>query len=307
MRLLPHARARGHERHRRAEPRRSVPQRAFAEGLERSTIRGVVEEQIKIPNPEGAMPKDLVTGSTAKDVAAYVAQVGRQLRARTRGLLATAVQAPGAGKPAVEKDGKLQIPASPTGQLAYATNKATATAGPVTIEMPNMSGVDHNLAVETGAHGASGPRARCSARRRSSPRASTSVKVTLKAGRLHVLLRGPRAPPGGHVRHAHGQVAPGDSPPPGCARALADRTPKTRTRSSGLCAKNRNHTMKAITASTTTSVAISSIVADQLPACAAASLRSTASSLRPRTVRGSRRSRAGSGSARRSPAITAST
>src|SRR5690349_12749638 len=35
---------------------------SLAEGLERSSVRGTVEEQIKIPNPEGAMPKDLVTG-----------------------------------------------------------------------------------------------------------------------------------------------------------------------------------------------------------------------------------------------------
>jgi mono/diheme cytochrome c family protein len=30
---------------------------SVAEGLERDSIRGVVEEQIKIPNPEGAMPQ----------------------------------------------------------------------------------------------------------------------------------------------------------------------------------------------------------------------------------------------------------
>ena len=150
------------------------------EGLERSTIRGVVEEQIKIPNPEGAMPKDLVSGSTAKDVAAYVASVAA-LRGKDSGLLATAVEAPGAGKPAVEKNGKLTIPASPTGQLAYATNKAAATAGPVTIEMPNMSGVDHNLAIESGAHEASGP-GPVIGKTPIISKGSTSVKVTLKAG-----------------------------------------------------------------------------------------------------------------------------
>jgi len=126
---------------------------SIAEGLERSSVRGVVEDQIQIPNPEGAMPKDLVTGAKLKDVAAYVAQVAAASGADT-GLLATAVEAPGAGKPAVEKGGKLQIPASPSGQLAYVTNKATATPGTVTIEMPNMSGVSHNIAVESGAHGA---------------------------------------------------------------------------------------------------------------------------------------------------------
>ena len=129
---------------------------SIEEGLKRSTIRGVVEEQIKIPNPEGAMPKDLVSGSTAKDVAAYVEKVAAK-PGKDTGLLATAVAPAGSGKPAEEKNGKLSIPASPTGQLAYATNKATATAGPVTIEMPNMSGVDHNISLEAGANESSGP------------------------------------------------------------------------------------------------------------------------------------------------------
>ena len=129
---------------------------SIEEGLQRSTIRGVVEQQIKIPNPEGAMPKDLVTGSTAKDVAAYVEQTAAR-PGKDSGLLATAVAPAGSGKPAVEKGGKLSIPASPTGQLAYATNKATATAGKVQIEMPNMSGVDHNLALEAGSNESTGP------------------------------------------------------------------------------------------------------------------------------------------------------
>lgn len=126
---------------------------SLAEGLKRNTIRGVVEQQIKIPNPEGAMPKDLASGATLRDIAAYVTQAV-DAPGKDTGLLATAVQAPGAGKPAVEAGGKLQIPASPSGQLAYVTNKATAKAGPVTIAMPNMSGVSHNIAIESGAGGA---------------------------------------------------------------------------------------------------------------------------------------------------------
>lgn len=125
------------------------------EGLKRSTIRGVVEGQIDNPNPNGAMPKDLVSGAARRDIAAYVAQVAAA-PGKDSGLLATAVEAPGSGKPAVEKSGTLSIEASPSGQLAYVTNKATASAGPVTIEMPNMSGVSHNIAIEAGEHGASG-------------------------------------------------------------------------------------------------------------------------------------------------------
>src|SRR6202035_3042389 len=100
----------------------------------RTEIRGLVEFQIRFPNPEGVMPKDLVHGSVTQDVAAYVARAAANPGADT-GLLASAVEAPGAGKPAVEKAGKLAIEASPSGQLAYVTNKATATAGRVTVEM----------------------------------------------------------------------------------------------------------------------------------------------------------------------------
>ncbi len=58
------------------------------------------------------MPKDLASGSTLKDIAAYVAQVADR-PGKDTGLLATAVEAPGAGKPAAEKGGKLSIEASP--------------------------------------------------------------------------------------------------------------------------------------------------------------------------------------------------
>ena len=128
----------------------------LSEGEARSTVRGIVEGQILNPNPEGAMPKNLVGSATRRDIAAYVSSVVSR-PGQDKGLLATAVQAPGAGKPAVEKAGKLQIPASPTGQLAYSTAKASAKPGPVTVEMPNMSGVTHNIAFEAGEHGSSGP------------------------------------------------------------------------------------------------------------------------------------------------------
>jgi plastocyanin len=126
---------------------------SIAEGLKRTTIRGVVEGQVRNPNPEGAMPKDLVGGAKLNDVATYVAQVAARPGQDT-GLLATAVAPAGAGKPAVEKAGKLSIEASPTGQLAYVTNKAIASAGAVTVEMPNTSGVSHNIAVQQGTSGA---------------------------------------------------------------------------------------------------------------------------------------------------------
>jgi plastocyanin len=153
---------------------------AVAEAHGRSGIRGVVEYQVRFPNPEGVMPKGLAHGSLLTDIAAYVAQSADRPGQDT-GLLASAVPAPGAGKPAVEKAGKLQIEASPSGQLAYVTNKASATAGPVTIEMPNKSGVTHNIAIEPGSSGASPSGAAVGA---SSFVANgrASVTVTLKPG-----------------------------------------------------------------------------------------------------------------------------
>jgi plastocyanin len=123
------------------------------EGLERSAVQTAIEGQIENPNKFGAMPSGLASGTKLTSIAAYVAQaVDRP--GQDSGLLASAVKAPGSGKPAVEKAGKLEIPADPTGQLAYLSNKASATAGPVAISMPNMSGVSHNIAVESGTGGA---------------------------------------------------------------------------------------------------------------------------------------------------------
>lgn len=67
--------------------------RSIKEGLGRNAIRSVVEFQIAYPNPTGAMPKDLVSGATAKDVAAYV-EKSAATKGPDTGLLASAVEAP---------------------------------------------------------------------------------------------------------------------------------------------------------------------------------------------------------------------
>jgi plastocyanin len=162
---------------------------SLAEGLERGSVRGVVEGQVKIPNPEGAMPKDLASGATLRDIAAYVAQ-SVDAPGQDSGLLATAVEAPGAGKPAVEQGGKLQIPASPSGQLAYATNKASAKPGAVTLEMPNVSGVSHNIAIEAGAGGAT-PGGAVLGASVFTTKGTASVKVTLKPGTYTFFCQAP--------------------------------------------------------------------------------------------------------------------
>lgn len=168
---------------------------SLAEGLERSTVRGVLEGQIQYPDPRGAMPKDLVKGQTLRDIAAYVAQsVDRT--GKDKGLLASAVEEPGAGKPAEEKNGKLSIPASPTGQLAYVTNKATAKAGQVTVEMPNMSGVSHNIAIETGEGGAS-PKGTKIGASTFTTKGTATVAVNLKPGTYTYFCEAPGHRPAG--------------------------------------------------------------------------------------------------------------
>ena len=117
-------------------------------------MRGVVEGQVQEPNPEGAMPKDLASGADARRTSPPTSRRRPTAPGQDTGLLASAVEAPGSGKPAVESAGKLAIDASPSGQLAYTTSKAIATPGAVTIRMSNMSGVSHNIAVEAGAGGA---------------------------------------------------------------------------------------------------------------------------------------------------------
>jgi plastocyanin/cytochrome c2 len=162
---------------------------AVAEAHGRSAIRGMVEYQIRYANPFGAMPKDLVKGQTVTDVAAYVAAAAAN-PGKDTGLLASAVKAPGAGKPAEETAGKLQIPVNPEGQLAYATTKATAKAGSVTIEMPNTSGVSHNIALEPGSGGASGPGPTIGASEFTT-KTTAAVTVNLKPGAYTFFCQAP--------------------------------------------------------------------------------------------------------------------
>ena len=162
---------------------------SVAEGLERGSVRGVVEGQIRNANSEGAMPKELVSGAALRNVAAYIAAAVDQ-PGQDKGLLASAVEAPGGGKPAVESAGKLQIAASPSGQLAYVSSKATATAGPLLLEMPNQSGISHNIALEPGSGGASGGGAVVGASAFTT-KGTASVTVKLKPGTYTYFCQAP--------------------------------------------------------------------------------------------------------------------
>jgi plastocyanin len=130
-------------------------QRARQDGLGESTFEGMVYAQILNPNPDAqtdpqtgkptaAMPSNLVTGDDAEDVAAYVASAAGK-RGKDSGRLADvgAKQAEGTAR---AEGGVLTIPA--TGGTAYRFADAVAEPGSLTIESPNESPVEHNIAVE---------------------------------------------------------------------------------------------------------------------------------------------------------------
>jgi plastocyanin len=117
------------------------------EGFGESAIRGVVKKQILFPARGGVMPAGLAKGQKADDIAAYVASVVAKPGQDT-GLLATAVKQAGGGAAIAAKNGVLSIAADPGGQLAFVSNKATAPAGKLTVEMPNKSGTPHDITID---------------------------------------------------------------------------------------------------------------------------------------------------------------
>jgi uncharacterized cupredoxin-like copper-binding protein len=132
-------------------------QQAVKDGFGRSTFKGVVKHQIGHParmpqlNPQTGeettlMPANLVSGKTAYDVAAYVADVAAK-KGEDTGRLATVGNAKSTAV-AKEVNGTLDIPADPTGALAYKFGAATANAGSVKIESKNDAPIDHDIAVE---------------------------------------------------------------------------------------------------------------------------------------------------------------
>jgi plastocyanin len=117
---------------------------SIADGLGRSTIKGVVEEQIKLPQG-GVMPAKLVTGDDAASVAAYVADsIGKKGGATGGGPSGTAK---------ANAQNVVQIPTDPTGQLAYKFKSATAKAGKVTVESKNDASVPHDIGLKGGPSG----------------------------------------------------------------------------------------------------------------------------------------------------------
>ncbi len=126
-----------------------------ADGVKSTSIQGLVDYWIQYPNSQGAMPAMLYKGQDAQDVAAYVATVAA-IPGQDTGALATAV-AQVNQKPAVEKNGVVEINADPTGQLKFLASSASAGAGKVTLRMQNMSSVMHDIAVKGGGVNQIGP------------------------------------------------------------------------------------------------------------------------------------------------------
>jgi plastocyanin len=132
-------------------------QRARIDGFHQDTFEGIVHRQIKEParRPQHdpvtgkelpLMPANLVTGSDAEDVAAYVASAAAKSGKDTGALAQVgAAQAKGTAK---EKNGELAIPADPSGALAYKYANATAQPGAVTIKSQNDSSVNHDISIE---------------------------------------------------------------------------------------------------------------------------------------------------------------
>ena len=97
----------------------------------------MVYDQISHVRRNSTMPKDLVKGKTAHDVAAYVAAVAGQ-KGKDEGLLATA--GPKASNKLIPaKGGTLLMPADPNGGLFYASTRAAAEAGSLKVESKNAS------------------------------------------------------------------------------------------------------------------------------------------------------------------------
>jgi plastocyanin len=122
-------------------------QQSLKDGMGRDGVKGVVKDQIAHPLKGSQMPAGLVTGDDAKAVAAYVADVAAK-KGEDTGRLADAVKQAGGGKPAVAKNGVVQIDADPTGQLAYVTKQAQAPPGRLTVQSTNKSSTPHDIVID---------------------------------------------------------------------------------------------------------------------------------------------------------------
>jgi plastocyanin len=128
---------------------------ARRDGMTADTVKGIVRKQIANVRRRSIMPRNIVTGTLAEDVAAYVGMVAGQ-PGKDQGALAQAGQPKVSNKPIQEKGGTLEIDASPTA-LAFASTKAIGTAGKIEFLMKNPSSTQHDIALKDGGQLGKGP------------------------------------------------------------------------------------------------------------------------------------------------------
>jgi plastocyanin len=116
------------------------------------TVEGIVYRQIGHPRRGSIMPAGLVKGSDAWDVAAYVGEAAG-IKGKDQGPLAEAGKPKTSNKPIAAKAGTLTIDA--IDGTAFQSTQATATAGKLTVKMPNKSDIGHDIALQ-GVSGADG-------------------------------------------------------------------------------------------------------------------------------------------------------
>jgi uncharacterized cupredoxin-like copper-binding protein len=130
--------------------------RARLDGFGESTFAGIVHKQILFPSklPQvdpatgkvlGLMPADLVTGTDAKDVAAYVAASAAAGGKESGRLAAVGAQPKGTAK---AEGGVLSIPVNEAGGTFYQFANAEAPAGQIKFESKNDQPIPHDIAVE---------------------------------------------------------------------------------------------------------------------------------------------------------------
>ena len=148
-------------------------QQSLKDGLGRDTLQGIIYEQVLYPNRNGVMPAKLAEGDQAQEIAHYVSSVAAK-PGKDTGALADVGRVK--QKPlAVAKNGVLEIPADPGGQLLYVFKNAAATPGPLKINTLNTSQTPHNIAID-------GPGAQAAGKVIQGGATST-ISVTVAAGK----------------------------------------------------------------------------------------------------------------------------
>jgi mono/diheme cytochrome c family protein len=161
---------------------------ALEAGMTRHTVRGVVRKQISDTRRTSLMPRNLVRGASAQDVAAYVSSVVDKA-GQDVGALAQAGKPKVSNKPVQEKGGQLKIDADPSGALAFTAAKAIAKGGALTLLMANQASIQHDISVKGSGVNKQGPRV--------GKGGTSKLSITLKPGKYEFYCSVPGHEAGG--------------------------------------------------------------------------------------------------------------